>query len=48
MMFTRFRNVWRFTLCGLNVVRVFSDFNKGVEWAFTLKIAAACAAEMEK
>lgn len=37
-----------FTVCGLGLQQCFTSFSSGVEWVFTTKNAAACAAEMEK
>lgn len=37
---------YTFTACVLGIERQFSDFSAGVEWVFTQKMAASCAADM--
>lgn len=36
-----------FTACVLGVEQRFTSFKAGVEWVFTQKLAAKCAAAME-
>lgn len=44
----RYQNeMYLFTVCGLGLQKSFADFSEGVQWAFTQKMAASCAAEME-
>lgn len=37
---------YTFTACVLGIERQFSDFRAGIEWVFTQKMAASCAADM--
>ncbi|MGC1084879.1 hypothetical protein [Pantoea agglomerans] len=37
---------YTFTACVLGIERQFSDFSAGIEWVFTQKMAASCAADM--
>lgn len=47
MKFSYQNGLYTFTACGLGLQQTFADFSKGVQWAFTQKMAANCAAEME-
>lgn len=48
MKFQRINGLYIFTISGLGLQQPFTSFKAGVEWVFTTKTAAACAAEMER
>lgn len=48
MKFQLINGKYVFTVCGLGLQQPFTSFKAGVEWVFTTKTAAACAADMEK
>jgi len=47
MSFIKRNGMYLFTACGLGLQQSFADFSEGVQWAFTQKMAASCAADME-
>lgn len=47
MIFSYRDGIYTFTACGLGIQQQFADFSAGVHWAFTQKMAASCAANME-